>query len=1000
MTSAAVSYGQYSDFNHPELDWYTLETVHFQVHYHAGAERTAQIVAKIAEDIFEPVTSLYGYKPDGTVHFIVNDYDDNSNGAAFYYDNKVEIWAPQMTFILRGTHNWLRNVVTHEFTHIVSLGAARKLPRRIPAIYFQLFGYEAEKRPDVLYGYPNLIVSYPISMTVMPMWLAEGMAQYQAPGLDYDKWDSHRDMLIRTAIMSGQLHSLDEMGVFGKNSLGNERTYNAGYAFVRYICQNWGSDAVARLSASAKSLTAISIDGALHEVTGLKAGDLYDGWRRELATYYSDRLSIISQHRVEGKVITQKGIANVYPRFSLDGKMLAFCGSPSSDYLTLTNLILYDIDAGEGKTVKSGVNSKIDWSADGKKLLYARRRTAQNKSLYYDLHIYNLDTKQEKRLTHGLRAVDPAWSPDKKKIACITQNDGTDNLTLLDGDGHLLRNLTGFHNGEGLYSPNWSMDGKTIVFSQARHHDRDIKVIDVETGKMTDLIANNGDARDPVYSPDGENVYFSWDKTGIFNIYSISLSDSQITQWTNVTGGAFMPDVSPAGGHLSFSLFRQDGYKISLLKPPSPVAPENAVYAKAANAAKTALFDENEKSYPQLAKASNYDDTRIDTIQPHPYKMTYGQLAFLPRFFIDSTRVKLGTYFYASDILNKYSVLGGFAINTRKDIDAYALFEFRKLAPTLFLELYGFTRNLKESIEIIEDYPEKAPVDINFNILEADLGTYYNFSDALKVRAAYIHSRYTSKIKDFFFQGIKWQSPQNTYFIGNHFAVTWSLNMLGHSTTSDINPSAGRRIWLNYTREYNKFFKDFATDNDYGTPQEVYSNYNYNRLELRWNEYVVVPGLKHHALGAELHGGLIDRPVDSFFNFFAGSLPGLRGYPFYSIEGRKLLMGRFSYRFPIFSLWQKRFLNVTMDKMFFGFFFDYGNAFDEDKLKFSLFKKDVGVDLRFALFSFYSLPTALSFQAAYGLDRVSNQNYIYGKEWRYYFTLLFDFDLFQEEMPF
>jgi hypothetical protein len=46
------------DFNHPELVWKTIETPHFFVHYHEGAERTGRTVAKIAEDIYEPVTSL------------------------------------------------------------------------------------------------------------------------------------------------------------------------------------------------------------------------------------------------------------------------------------------------------------------------------------------------------------------------------------------------------------------------------------------------------------------------------------------------------------------------------------------------------------------------------------------------------------------------------------------------------------------------------------------------------------------------------------------------------------------------------------------------------------------------------------------------------------------------------------------------------------------------------------------------------------------------------
>jgi hypothetical protein len=36
------------DYPHPELNWKTIETQHFLVHFHDGTERTAQEVAKIA----------------------------------------------------------------------------------------------------------------------------------------------------------------------------------------------------------------------------------------------------------------------------------------------------------------------------------------------------------------------------------------------------------------------------------------------------------------------------------------------------------------------------------------------------------------------------------------------------------------------------------------------------------------------------------------------------------------------------------------------------------------------------------------------------------------------------------------------------------------------------------------------------------------------------------------------------------------------------------------
>jgi Tol biopolymer transport system component len=985
------AFPQTREDNHPELNWHTISTEHFEVHFHDGAERSARVVAKVAEDIYQPVTTLYDWHPDGLIHFIIKDHDDNSNGAAYYYDNKVEIWAPQMTFILRGTHNWLRNVVTHEFTHMISLGAARKITRHIPAFYLQMIGYESEKRPDVLYGYPNILASYPIAMTVMPMWLAEGMAQYQAPGLDYDQWDSHRDMLIRTAVLANKLHSFDEMGVFGKNSLGNERTYNAGYAFVRYIGARYGEDAVKKLSVAMSKPLAFSVDGALREVTGLPSKELYQSWRSELEEYYGRRLGVIETNRIEGQMLIKDGIGNVFPSWSPDGKKIAYCGSKSSDYLSLTSLLVFDISTGKSKLLKAGVNSSISWSADGSKLLYARPERGKHGSHFNDLWTYDLKKNSEKRLTQGLRAMEPAWSPDGKNIVCIIQKDGTDNLILLDANGKVIRQLTQFDQGEAVSSPSWSPDGRLIVFSQARKHGRDLKLMDVATGEVTPLIFNQGDARDPTFSSDGQRIYFSWDNDGIFNICSIEPDGSNLQQWTNVVGGAFMPSLSKEG-KLSFSNFQWDGYKIALLDSPSAIKPAEASKPVAEKDAPAGLMGNGAKeTNDSLKPLREYDDAKLPSLSSKPYSMTYGQLTFLPRVMLDSNRVKLGTYFYASDILDRYSVLGGAALNVRKDLDAFAIFEYRRLAPTLFLELYGFTRHIQRDIDVIEDYPTKAKVDIGFTILEADIGAYYRLTDSQIIRGSFVHSRYSSKISDFFFQNVRWVSPLNTYFKGNHFALTWDLDQVVPRLDSGINPSMGRKMELKYTREYNKFFTDFSTDNDYGTPQEIYSSYNYNRLELDWQEYTRLPWFRRHALTAHLRGGWVDRPIDSFFNFFAGGLIGLRGYPFYSIEGRKLLLGRFTYRFPLAGIGQHRFLNLTTDKLYLSAFFDYGNAFDGDKVDFSAFKRDAGAELRFSAFSFYGFPTAISVSTAYAFDKVVKEEIPYGREWRYYVSVLFDF---------
>jgi hypothetical protein len=164
LVSSSLLIGQeLGGYNHPELDWKTIETKHFLVHYHDGVERTAQEVAKIAESIYPSITTLYDHEPDQRISIVLKDYDDYSNGGAYFFNNKIEIWAPALDFELRGTHPWLWDVVSHEFTHIIQLQTALKFGRRIPGIYLQWIGYESERRPDVLYGYPNVLVSYPCS---------------------------------------------------------------------------------------------------------------------------------------------------------------------------------------------------------------------------------------------------------------------------------------------------------------------------------------------------------------------------------------------------------------------------------------------------------------------------------------------------------------------------------------------------------------------------------------------------------------------------------------------------------------------------------------------------------------------------------------------------------------------------------------------------------------------------------------------------------------------
>ncbi len=985
-------------WTHPELKWNTIETDHFFVHFHEGAEQTGKLTAKIAEEIYTPITSLYGYEPDGKVHFIIKDYDDFSNGAAYYLDNKVEIWASAMDFELRGTHSWLRNVITHEYTHMISLGAARKITRHVPAAYVQWLGYEDEKRPDVLYGYPNRILSYPLPFTVMPPWFAEGVAQHQRPELEYDLWDSHRDMLLRTAVVENKMLTYSEMNAFGKNSIGSERVYNQGYSLSSYIARNYGEASLQQIAANMRSPLRFSFDSAIKKATGKSGGQIYDEWKKHLQEAYAQQLREIQAHAVTGELVQAKGSGNFYPRWSPDGGRLAYLSNAGADYLGQTSLVLREGVGGKDRLIKAGVHYAFSWSPDGTQLAYSRKSEKNpHHSVVYDLYVYDLKNKKEKRLTHAARAHSPSWSPDGKMLACVVNGDGSQNVALYDIAADQLKIITSHKTQEQAYTPQWSPDGRQILFSYSHARGRSLRLYDVASGEITPVSLqhdSNGeapgdkptDARDAVFSPDGRKIYFSWDVTGIFNLYSYDLATQHVTPLTNVVGGAFMPSVNQHG-ELLFSTFVAEGYKIAHLKAPQPVPPEVTQYLPSPDKSIQLAAVNGDLAPLNLSgiKHGAYDDKQIPDFDVKPYQDRYSAIAVLPRVMMDYGKVKLGSYFYSSEMLDNFSFIGGAAINRDKDYDLFLLVDYYKLGPQLFLEAYNQVRHAGA-----DGY------GFLYNLTEVDLGTRRSWNSQHHSQLSFIYSRYNAKIS-FVDRGLK-QSFGYTYYQGKALAFRHSFHQRVRAVDGDINPRMGREVELRYTREFNDFINSDPekafTLTDYGTFVENYEPHNVHRVELDWTERLPLPG--RTGLTFQGRGGWLDREVNSFFYFFAGGLEGVRGYPYYSMEGRYLLHGRLTYRFPLFRHLDLSLLHLYLDKVYFAVSYDYGGAFSRTRGISDKLHDSVNLQLRAEMFSFYGFPTRVSFDAAYGFDKfvLRREGYApltYGREWRYYLTVAFDF---------
>ena len=580
-------------YNYPyhHLEWYTIESDHFLVHFQEGNSRPAQVISRIAEEVYGPITELYELEPDHKVSILLIDRLDYSNGAAFFYDNKIEIWLPSLDTPLRGTHNWLRNVITHEFTHIIQLQASMKKSRRHPASYVQWLSYEDVRRPDVLYGFPSGIITYPLAGISMPAWLAEGTAQYMRDEIYYDDWDSHRDMLLRTRILDSTYLSLEKMGTFSsKTSLERELVYNQGFAFTRYLADRFGEQAIADITRAFSKGRVYDVRKAIKNATGIDGRQVYDDWIEELTSQYTHFAEGRDTDPANRTWVEPKGFFNFHPAFHPDGNQVAYLSNKMTDGAMAT-LYFRDMQSIRDSQDTAPENSSANSSS-------ANNRSANNVSGNNRGEAVKTDSKFDAGSTlseiplfenaagaasqidtrfSGLSRASSRSSAHSRGASRHQQTShGLNSTAAHSGHPHecqfhsaTLRRLeTSFS-----YSPN----GSRIAYSRTRINAygelyRDLYIYDPESGDSERLTFSER-LQDPSWSPDENIIAAGKIEDGSINLFFFDIESDSLMRITDFRHGEqiYRPVWHPDGTALytAYSDSAQRGiYKITLTDNP------------------------------------------------------------------------------------------------------------------------------------------------------------------------------------------------------------------------------------------------------------------------------------------------------------------------------------------------------------------------------------------------------------------------------------------------
>jgi Tol biopolymer transport system component len=409
----------------------------------------------------------------------------------------------------------------------------------------------------------------------LPLWMVEGMAEYLSVG----KQDAYTSMWMRDAYLNKDIPSLRDLTTSNKYF-----PYRYGQAFWSYIGSTYGDTVIVPFF---KETAKYGYEMAIRRTFGYDERTLSSLWKTSVENTYRPYLKDTAQTPIGKKIIDDKNggaTYNLAPAISPDGNYVAFLSERD-----LLSIDLFLADAKTGKILKklsskakSGhideynfIESAGAWSPDSRKFAFSAFSAGVTKLLVVDV------TSGRVISTDGMGSVEEfsniAWSPNGNELAFTGLKEGQNDLYQFNLKTKVLTQLTKDKYSE--YHPNYSRDGKSIVFSTDRTtYDKsaigvditmNLAIIDIASKSISDLhVFDGANNLNPQFSGDNKSIFFLSNRDGFRNLYRYSIAEKTVEQLTDYfTGISGITEFSPAlsvskNDDILYSYYRAQKYTI------------------------------------------------------------------------------------------------------------------------------------------------------------------------------------------------------------------------------------------------------------------------------------------------------------------------------------------------------------------------------------------------------------------------------------------------------
>jgi len=882
----------------PDLQWRTLKTSHFTIHFPKEFEHIAGKVAAICENVYEPVCSSLNYYP-GMTHVVLHTRSDMSNGFVAPLPFRMELFLAEPQGDLSGSRDtWLHTLISHEFTHIIQ--------------FTKHYAFTSFTR--LLLGDLNAFWQ----IAVVPNWFNEGYAIYNETRLT--RGGRGRNP-YNWMTMAAPVHAGTEWKLKNSNYVSRKRTppgmwYVTGYYMINYVNTKYGSGTWQQILERFMSYPLSGFNKAVKKVTGKSEDELY----AEMLDAFkpSDETPHQRYSSISGSSVTGLPSNDYSPRWARDKNGSARLLVYHTDFDDLPHLAYIDRDGKRTKLFNRILMNNVNgFSAGETFIVWSEPRThARFSATYYaDLFVYDRTNRKTRRITVNERIYSPDLSPDETRIAAVQNRIESSALVLVGIAGGTIKTVVDLP-GYTVINPRWSPDGKQIAFAiRDENGMQDIALVDAETGTWRfaherDIFHDN----EPCWTPNSRFVLYTSDRSGIFNIWAVEVSTGKRQQVTNAEFGAFMPDVSPDGNELAFSAYSHTGFSAVIIplnknnwRGENDVPPDSNPLIYPPAASETAL----------PGKPLNLDQSKTATYSP------WRQIAFpqgrVPIILQDENGYAFGLFGISMDALHRHQWLGILSLNPSSLQPTYDVtyrysrwlprFDFRAFylpERVTYKEITGWWR--KQGFEAVTSLP----LLLESNVYSTFFQPYFGIRTQTNKRSS----------------GPIY--PKLSNYRGYQAGIQLSR---GAQTLRDIAPHF--MTSLSVRAEWSSKLLDSE----------------YTAQQVRTLAGVYLPTLiEHHQL--QLFAAFQERRGNFGYDYF-GALPV--GYK--DDHYRKQLRIRSGYHFPIAYIeWDVPYIPVYIDYLAGQLFFDWGTSWKKNSLSWLDRKRySTGIQLSLGTFSFQQL---------------------------------------------